>query len=165
MTAIRSATPEDAEQVKAVWEAVAAEGEWIGTEAPLSSRWIDGFLEALAAPNSVWFVAVDERVVGAIFLRDDAGLAHLGMAIIDGYRGLGIGRRLMDTGIEWARDRGCYKVVLEVWPHNDRARGLYASAGFVDEGYFRRHYRRRNGALWDAVSMGLVLDNDAAGRP
>jgi RimJ/RimL family protein N-acetyltransferase len=165
VTAIRLASPEDAEHVRAMWEAVAAEGEWIGTEAPLSPRWVDGFLDALAAPNSVWYVASDERIVGAIFLRDDAGLAHLGMAIVDGYRGQGIGRRLMNTGVSWARDRGCYKVALEVWPHNERAHGLYTSAGFVDEGYLRRHYRRRSGALWDAVAMGLVLDNDAPGRP
>jgi RimJ/RimL family protein N-acetyltransferase len=44
-----------------------------------------------------------------------------------------------------------------VWPHNDRAIALYEKLGFVEEGRLRRHYRRRNGELWDAVVMGLVL--------
>ena len=33
--------------------------------------------------------------------------------------------------------------------------------GFAVEGRKRRHYRRRNGELWDAVMMGLVLEEDA----
>jgi RimJ/RimL family protein N-acetyltransferase len=56
-------------------------------------------------------------------------------------------------------------MTLEVWPHNARARRLYQSAGFADEGYLMRHYRRKSGALWDAVIMSLILDNDSPGRP
>jgi RimJ/RimL family protein N-acetyltransferase len=56
-------------------------------------------------------------------------------------------------------------MTLEVWPHNARARRLYQSAGFAEEGHLKRHYRRRNGALWDAVVMALILDNDSPGRP
>jgi RimJ/RimL family protein N-acetyltransferase len=164
VTEIRRATADDAAGVQAVWEAVAAEGEWIGTELPLRANWAAGFVDAVEAPNSIWFVA-GEPVVGAIFLRDDGGVAHLGMAIVDGHRSQGLGRRLMNAGISWARERACHKVALEVWPHNERARGLYASAGFVDEGYLRRHYRRRSGALWDVIAMGLLLDETAPGRP
>jgi ribosomal protein S18 acetylase RimI-like enzyme len=171
---LRDATEDDAPAVAAVWEAVAAEGEWIGTEAPLRPDWQDRFRGAVAEPTSHWIVATADdgddvdvdvgRVVGAIFVGDDGGLAHVGMAIIDGHRGRGLGRRLLLAGIEWAAARGAHKVALEVWPHNDRARRLYESAGFVVEGLHPRHYRRRSGALWDAVSMGLVLDHDAPGR-
>jgi RimJ/RimL family protein N-acetyltransferase len=35
--------------------------------------------------------------------------------------------------------------------------------GFVEEGYLRRHYRRRNGQLCDAVMMALVLDETSSG--
>jgi RimJ/RimL family protein N-acetyltransferase len=56
-------------------------------------------------------------------------------------------------------------VTLAVWPHNHAARGLYAKYGFVTEGTRRRQYRRRNGQLWDAVLMGLVLDESTPGGP
>jgi hypothetical protein len=29
----------------------------------------------------------------------------------------------------------------------------------------RRHYPRRNGQLWDAVIMGLILDKTSPGSP
>ena len=45
-----------------------------------------------------------------------------------------------------------------MWPHNARGRRLYESGGFGDEGYLQRHYRRKSGALWDAVVMALILD-------
>jgi RimJ/RimL family protein N-acetyltransferase len=56
-------------------------------------------------------------------------------------------------------------VALQVWPHNHAARALYRRFGFADEGLLRRHYRRRNGELWDAVVMGLVLDESSPGSP
>ncbi|MDQ3574430.1 MAG: hypothetical protein M3404_05830, partial [Actinomycetota bacterium] len=56
-----------------------------------------------------------------------------------------------------------HKVALQVWPHNHGALALYRKFGFVQEGLLRRHYPRRNGELWDAVVMGLVLNEDAPG--
>ena len=52
---------------------------------------------------------------------------------------------------------GAHKVALEVWPHNHAALRLYQRAGFETEGRLRRHYRRRNGELWDTIVMGLAL--------
>src|SRR4051794_30564182 len=166
MAQVREATIDDAPAVEEVWERVAAEGEWIGTELPLRPGWQDRFRQAVASPNVAWFVVgVGGNVVGGIFVDDQGGLAHIGMAIIDGHRGRGLGAQLLDTAISWARDKGCHKVMLEVWPHNARARALYERAGFVEEGYLRRQYRRASGALWDAVAMGLVLDDIAPARP
>jgi GNAT superfamily N-acetyltransferase len=86
------------------------------------------------------------------------GVAELGMALLEGWRGQGIGRRLLDEGVAWARSSGAHKMALEAWPDNDRALALYRRAGFVVEGRKRSHYRRRNGERWDAVVMGLALE-------
>jgi len=163
---VRPAVPADAAAVEAVWAAVAAEGEWIGTELPLDPNWRDRFMAALAAQESSWFVAdLGGQVVGGVFVQGVGGVAHLGMAIVEDHRGAGLGRSLLTAAVDWARDRGCHKVTLEVWPHNTRARQLYQSGGFADEGYLRRHYRRKSGALWDAVVMAVILDKDSPGRP
>ncbi len=50
-----------------------------------------------------------------------------------------------------------WAVAAQVWPHNSSAIELYHRAGFVEEGRKRRHYRRRNGEIWDAVLMGRPL--------
>jgi RimJ/RimL family protein N-acetyltransferase len=64
---------------------------------------------------------------------------------------------LLTACIEWARSAGAHKVVLDLWPHNDAAMALYRKFGFVQEGYLTKHYRRRDGELWDSIEMGLVL--------
>jgi ribosomal protein S18 acetylase RimI-like enzyme len=85
------------------------------------------------------------------------------MMVAQEHRGRGIGGRLLDESLRWAREHGVHKVNLEVWPHNAAAIALYRSRGFSVEGRLRRHYRRSNGELWDAVAMGLVLDTQSPG--
>ena len=63
----------------------------------------------------------------------------------------------MGECITRARARRAHKIYLHVWPHNKLARRFYEKFGFQEEGYLRKHYRRRNGELWDAVAMGLLL--------
>ena len=90
-------------------------------------------------------------------------VADLGMLVDREWRQQGVGTALMDAGLSWARSAGAHKVALQLWPHNRAALALYRKFGFVQEGLLRRHYPRRNGELWDAVVMGLVLDEDRPG--
>jgi RimJ/RimL family protein N-acetyltransferase len=76
-----------------------------------------------------------------------------------------VGSALLEAAIAWARDVGAHKVGLQRWPHNARAAALYEKFGFEEEGRLVRHYRRKNGELWDAVIMGLVLDEETPGSP
>jgi RimJ/RimL family protein N-acetyltransferase len=107
----------------------------------------------------------DGRMVGNLGVEIHGGLAELGMMVDSEWRGRGVGSALMEACIAWARQHGAHKLVLEVWPHNATATALYRKYGFEQEGRFRRHYRRRNGELWDAVRMGLVLDHESPGSP
>jgi ribosomal-protein-alanine N-acetyltransferase len=159
---IREATPDDVEPLLDVYEAVAAEGRWIGGELPIDrERMRRGWLERLEAggESALTLVAeVDGRAIGQLDLWVSHGRAALGMAILEGYRGRGIGSALMERAIAWAGDRGLAKISLEVWPHNTRAIALYEKFGFRREGYHPQHWVRKNGEAWDLISMGLVLD-------
>lgn len=161
---IRRETEGDVEAVLDVLEAVAAEGRWIGTEYPFDRvERAEALRRSLAQDDRVagFVVEVDGRIVGSMGLElAPYGVVTLGMALLDGYRGRGFGRELLEAGIAWAREVGAHKIALQVWPHNERAIALYERMGFVREGLLRRHYRRRNGERWDAVIMGLVLDED-----
>ena len=88
------------------------------------------------------------------------------MTIDADYRRQGVGTAMMVAATEWARaQHGIHKVELEVWPHNAAGIALYRKVGFAIEGRRRRHFRRRNGELWDAILMALVLDDSSPGSP
>lgn len=161
---IRRAEPDDYDQTGPLFEAVAAEARWIGTELPIDHEERRArFVEGLTRPDEVAsFVAVAyRRVIGTLGIeKAPYGVAELGMLVDDQWRGCGVGSGLLEAAIAWARSVGAHKVALQMWPHNDRARALYEKFGFVDEGRLVRHYRRRNGELWDAVIMGLLLDSN-----
>ena len=165
---IRPIEPADADSYFAVFEAVAAEGKWIGTEVPIEPERVTRLRASATAPRDDEFTAVavaDGRIVGFARVAIDIQRAHLGMAILDGHRGAGIGTRLLDTCIDWTRGTDAHKLDLEVWPHNSAARRLYERAGFIVEGRRRRHWRRDNGELWDSIEMSLVLDETSPGSP
>ncbi|WJW74996.1 GNAT family N-acetyltransferase [Thiohalobacter sp. IOR34] len=54
------------------------------------------------------------------------------LAVRPGYRGHGIGRRLLESAEEIARQRGYCKLTLEVRIDNEAAQHLYRSFGFRD---------------------------------
>jgi RimJ/RimL family protein N-acetyltransferase len=157
---VRSAREQDLDAIASLFVEVAAEGRWIGAEPPVdheSQR--QGLAEALRNDRSVMLVAeVDGRIVGQLGM-DLAryGVAGVGMLVSDGWRGRGIGSALLHASIERARGAGAHKIALQVWPHNSPAIALYEKFGFQREGLLRRHYRRRNGEIWDAIIMGLPI--------
>jgi RimJ/RimL family protein N-acetyltransferase len=176
---VRPAREGDFEGWFALFEAVAAEGRWIGREFPVdrdeSHSW---FVGAMAEPDGQGaFVAEAAgnqaagnqagnqvgKQVGQLVVRAQRGLGDIGMLVAADWRGRGVGSALLAAGVGWAREHDLYKLTLQLWPHNEAAHKLYLKVGFVDEGHLRRHYRRRNGELWDALVMGMVLDETSPG--
>jgi RimJ/RimL family protein N-acetyltransferase len=158
---VRRATVDDVETRVDAYIAVAAEGRWIGGELPLDrDERIKAFTESATSPDWAGFVAeVDGAFVGELGLHIRRGRGDIGMLVLDGWRGKGVGSALMVAAIDWARANHLHKVTLQVWPHNERAIALYEKFGFEREGYLRKHHRRKTGELWDAIPMGLVLED------
>jgi RimJ/RimL family protein N-acetyltransferase len=157
---VRPARGNDLEAVVDLFVEVAGEGRWIGAEPPVDREHRLRLLaEGLKNEHAVVLVAeIDGVIVGQLGM-DLAryGVADVGMLVSDGWRGRGVGSALLHAGVEWARGAGAHKIALQVWPHNSPAIALYEKFGFQREGLLLRHYRRRNGELWDAVVMGLSL--------
>ncbi len=164
---VRAARSDDVEQLLDLLEAVAAEGRWIGSEAPIDrAARRRQLVETIEGDDrSVRYVAVADGVVVGSLGMDlrPYNVADLGMFVQRQWRGRGVGTALIEAGISWARSVGAHKVALQLWPHNRPALALYRKFGFEQEGRLRRHYRRRNGELWDALVMGLVLDEESPG--
>jgi ribosomal protein S18 acetylase RimI-like enzyme len=164
---LRVATLDDLPAVKRLFESVAAEGRYIGTEMPINWAVREPIIAATFTDEH-WLLLLavaDGEVVGWISGQDEYGRVGLGMGLLEGHRSQGTGTKLLAAVIGWAKQRNAYKVHLEVWPTNERAIGLYRKFGFEDEGLHRRHYRRNDGSLWDALAMGLVLDEESPGGP
>jgi putative acetyltransferase len=98
-------------------------------------------LTALQAPGvRLWVARSEDGIVGT------AGLASLAadheelksMRTDPGFRGRGIGRRLVSVLVDDARSRGVARISLETGSGDffAPARSLYASAGFVECGPF-----------------------------
>jgi ribosomal protein S18 acetylase RimI-like enzyme len=57
----------------------------------------------------------------------------LNQYVAEPYRGQGLGRRLMDTAEEWARQQGLPRISLSVGAHNTIGQRLYESLGYQVE--------------------------------
>lgn len=157
---LRDYTAADLPAILELFRVVAAEGRFIGMEAPVDAARLSAVRTAdLTDANAFRIVAeVAETVVAELGLHVVRGRAELSMLIDPAHRGLGIGSSLLAAGIGWASDRSdVHKMTLQVWPHNVAAIALYRKFGFSVEGYLHRHWRRASGELWDVVVMGLLL--------
>jgi RimJ/RimL family protein N-acetyltransferase len=162
---IRRAEPSDAEGLTRLGEAVGSEPEgWLVT----TNGWREvsderRYLRAIRRyPNAAVFVAEDEgRIVGRLSIARDQHpasrhVADLGLMVAMSHRRRGIGTKLLEAAVDWARHSEVRKLELHVFPHNEPAIKLYEEFGFVQEGYRRGHYRRGNEYV-DAILMAYEV--------
>lgn len=100
--------------------------------ADICARFVRSFDPAF---ERCWIAERDGKVVGSVFcVRQSARVAKLRMLYVDeSARGLGLGARLTDECIAFARAKGYRKIVL--WTNDilTAARKIYAARGFVLE--------------------------------
>jgi DNA-binding MarR family transcriptional regulator/GNAT superfamily N-acetyltransferase len=93
-----------------------------------------------------WLAERDGEVVGSVFLvRKSASIAKLRLLLVEPQaRGLGLGKRLVEECVRFARQAGYRKITL--WTQNDlyAARGIYRQAGFRRVHQERHHSFGKN---------------------
>jgi len=120
------------------------------------------YVEQNIAENWPHFIALDgEKVIGwcDIASMHRPVCVHsgvLGLGLIREYRGQGIGKRLLSTALQAAKERGLSRVVLTVREQNEIAIQLYKNFGFFQEG---RHIKavKINGNYENHLSMALLI--------
>jgi RimJ/RimL family protein N-acetyltransferase len=166
---IRRATARDVEQIAANIQSVADEGRYVWTE-KVTDEWKEFLRKTLLKDRGCLVIVAEvgrgrgKRLVGDLTMtrygqtiKKSQHVRVLGMLIVDGYREMGIGSKLMEYSLGWARKQpGVEKVVLGVFSNNKRAWRLYEKFGFVVEGVRKRHYYIE-GKPADEVDMALFV--------
>jgi len=73
------------------------------------------------------------------------------------YRGIGLGRELIEQFAQDAALRGAEKLFLEMRANNE-AEHLYRSCGFEPIGQRKAYYRLSDGSRLDAITFGRALN-------
>ncbi len=103
-------------------------------------------------------VIVGDCGLSGFEVRKLAGVLVLGMMCDQGWRGVGLGRAMLTTALEWARaSPSVRRVELGVLASNPGAAALYRSVGFVEEGRFAGRFRQADGSLVDDLAMALPV--------
>lgn len=100
-------------------------------------EWIAWARDSAESDQQAMFLAWDEgNPVGiAGTYRDDDGRWNvIAMWVRPAYRGLGLGRGLLDAVVGFIRAQGAREVFLGVTDGNDVARRLYETYGFLENG-------------------------------
>lgn len=80
----------------------------------------------------------------------------LSLAILNKYRGLGLGRILLQHSLKKLALEGCEKIFLEVEEHNKAAIYLYKKAGFKTIAIRKHYYETAEGSA-NAITMQREL--------
>ena len=117
-----------------------------------------------SAKNLLIVAATGEEVVGCLAaLQADGGrrpetthILHVGLHLREAYRGLSIGRYLLDYAINWAVEKGFKKLEANIFTTNKHSLGLFTKAGFAEEGV-RKNRIQVGRELINEVLMGKLL--------
>jgi ribosomal protein S18 acetylase RimI-like enzyme len=161
---IRMAQQVDLDELVAVIREVAQEGTYI--EAETVADVID-HEEVIIRHNDVesrmFFVAtVDDELVGWVHLElpETEKLSHtavLTVGLNSEFRGRGIGGRLLERGVRWARDHDFEKLYNSVPATNESAIEFLEAHGWETEAVREGHYKI-DGEYVDEVMMAVDID-------
>ncbi len=163
---IRPALPDDSCAILSTVRSNAMERSYVlmeqyGKDDASEREYITG-LES--AKNLLIVSVIDNIPVGCLAaLQADAGMrpetnhiVHVGLHIRESFRGLGIGPKLLDYSIEWAREKEFKKLEANIFTTNKRSLSMFKKAGFVEEGV-RQNRIRMGSDFISEVLMGKIL--------
>lgn len=116
------------------------------------------FRDELKNDLAVYFTALTEtgNVAGYMGLWNVAGQGDItNIAVLPEFRKSGIGSKLLESVISYAKKHALSKLTLEVRASNTPAKSLYSKFGFKPVGIRKKYYRDNRE---DAVIMELNLN-------
>jgi len=160
---IRPARQDDITGIVGTMRQVTDDGTYIEAESVASQLDYEGsLLRHNEFESRVFFVAtVEDEVVGWVHLEvpEIEKLRHtaeLTVGLVTEYRGEGIGSRLVERALDWAREQGLVKVYNSIPATNEAALEFFEALGGEIEAVREDHYRI-DGEPVDETMMGIGL--------
>lgn len=147
---------------RAAFDQVAKEHRFLDyLEAPPAAAVQKFVLSNIRIKNPQFVALADNTVVGWCVIAPKAKPIYqhagvLGMGIVEGYRGRGIGTKLINAALDAARRRGLKRVELQVRENSLSAMALFEKSGFVKEGVMRKQ-AFIDGEYENSVLMALLF--------
>lgn len=151
---VRKATPDDAAAVASVLNSVILEGEHTALTRRFTVEEERAFIAGLCERSALFVAEMDGEIAGIQSIEPDASarytdsmrhVANVGTWMRADSRGRGIGLRLAEASLAFARARGYGKIAIQVLADNRRALRFYGNLGFETVGTARRHVRLEGG--------------------
>ena len=162
---IRKAGPDDQPRIAALYRAVAAIPDGIArTPAEVTDAYISGFMQRAGA-DGIELVCEQEGGIVAEIHASRVGIASLAhlltdltIAVAPSAQGQGVGRRLFQALLDEVLHNMPHITRVELYARdsNLRARALYASLGFVEEGRLRARVNNARGEPETDTIMGWL---------
>lgn len=127
----------------------------------LIGRWsAERHTASMTSGDFAYLIALEAGLpAGFAILRDladphgNVGLQRIAMVA----PGRGRGRAFLEAVLDWTfTQTQCHRLCLEVFTDNARARRVYRSLGFADEGVLRQVVRRADGRRVDQYLMSIL---------
>lgn len=157
----------DAGGVAHVLNSVISEGRYTALAGHWTAEAEQAFLQSLGPRCQVLVAEMDGQIVGfqviepfVSYTPTMAHVAHCGTYVLAGFRGRGVGRRLAEENMAFARAHGYEKFVIYVLAHNQAGLAYYGSLGFKARGTLARQ-TKIDGVYYDEVFMELHLEGGA----
>ena len=162
---IRHAAPDDHAQILALYRDVARIPDGLArTPAEVTDAYVAGFMQKAAADGRE-FVYVEDGVIRGELHCSRVGIASLAhlltdltVAVAPQCQGKGVGRRLFGALLAEVTTAMPHITRIELFAReaNVRARSLYASLGFVEEGRLRGRVNNARGEPETDTIMGWL---------
>lgn len=160
---IRRATVDDAQAISAIWEVICAERVYTAVSRPFTAEQEREYIASLSEREAIFLAEADGQVVGFQIIdqwaRYSDAFDHvggMGTFILPQRRHRGIGRRLAEHTLRFARAHGYEKLVIYVRAGNVGAQAFYQGLGFVPKGVLSRQVKI-DGQYEDEIFMDLLL--------
>lgn len=113
--------------------------------------WLKNTIKSIEAGSAfVYWAVFDGKIVGSVDVHRGASVRDwhvgtIGLMVAKDFRGEGLGKFLLETIIEKAKEMGIKTVILDVFSDNEIARNLYRKVGFKEFGVLPQGlYRQKN---------------------
>jgi L-amino acid N-acyltransferase YncA len=154
---------DEAGAVADVLNSVIAEKRYTAMSGHWTAEAEQAYFQSLGPRSEVFVAEVGGRIVALQSLEPFVAytdtmdhVCHFGTFVRAGIRGRGVGRKLAEASLAFARSKGYEKCVVYVLSHNEGGLGFYRGLGFEERGVLRRQ-TKIDGVYYDEVFMEMFL--------